>query len=422
MVEALDSVRPYMESHGGNVELLGIEDGVARIRLEGSCEGCPASASTLELAIKQALDEAAPDLEGLVVEGRRGVRLAGRRRRDRAAGRPGGARPGRGRAGVVRPRRPRRLGEGELTAIEVAGIGLIVARVEGSLLAYRDACAGCGGALADGELERGRARLPVLRAPLLPPARRPLARRGPPAARARAAARRRRPAQGGARRMSEALERAPRRAAAGRAGLEPAPAREAGRRAAGERRAQPAAPARPARAATCAATRYRPDHRHVLQLDRAPDPLRVRELPGAALRRPGAAPDRHAGRLARRLRALRRALGVASQIPIGLAFFSLDSAAGGVVALYPSPAGATESELDLDAWEELGPPNPALADLEAGRRGADRQPDGRAAAARDRADRRVLSAGRPDQGELGGDLGRRRAGGGDRRASSTSCG
>ena len=45
--EALDSVRPYMESHGGNVELLGIEDGVARLRLEGSCHGCAASASTL---------------------------------------------------------------------------------------------------------------------------------------------------------------------------------------------------------------------------------------------------------------------------------------------------------------------------------------------------------------------------------------
>ena len=37
MREALDSVRPYMESHGGDVELLGIEDGVARLRLEGSC-------------------------------------------------------------------------------------------------------------------------------------------------------------------------------------------------------------------------------------------------------------------------------------------------------------------------------------------------------------------------------------------------
>ena len=67
--EALEGVRPYMESHGGNVELLGLEDGVARLKLEGSCDGCPASASTLELAIKQALDEAAPDLAGLEVEG-----------------------------------------------------------------------------------------------------------------------------------------------------------------------------------------------------------------------------------------------------------------------------------------------------------------------------------------------------------------
>ena len=67
--EALDSVRPYMESHGGNVELLGIEDGIAKLRLEGSCNGCPASASTMELAIEQALQEAAPDLEGIDVEG-----------------------------------------------------------------------------------------------------------------------------------------------------------------------------------------------------------------------------------------------------------------------------------------------------------------------------------------------------------------
>src|SRR4051812_9014507 len=46
--EALESVRPYMESHGGAVELVALEDGVARIRLEGHCRGCSASASTLE--------------------------------------------------------------------------------------------------------------------------------------------------------------------------------------------------------------------------------------------------------------------------------------------------------------------------------------------------------------------------------------
>ena len=67
--DALDSVRPYMDSHGGDVELLSLDEGVARIRLRGSCSDCSASSVTLELAIKQALDEAAPDLEGLEVEG-----------------------------------------------------------------------------------------------------------------------------------------------------------------------------------------------------------------------------------------------------------------------------------------------------------------------------------------------------------------
>jgi Fe-S cluster biogenesis protein NfuA len=66
---ALEQVRPYMESHGGNVELLSLRDGVATIRLQGSCSSCAASTVTLELAIKQALEQAAPDLEGLEVEG-----------------------------------------------------------------------------------------------------------------------------------------------------------------------------------------------------------------------------------------------------------------------------------------------------------------------------------------------------------------
>ena len=57
-------------------------------------------------------------------------------------------------------------------------------------------------------------------------------------------------------------------------------------------------------------------------------------------------------------------LWAAFQIPIGLAFFFLSDAAEGVVALYPSPAGATESELYLDAWNELVARNGVLADLE----------------------------------------------------------
>jgi Family of unknown function (DUF5947) len=52
------------------------------------------------------------------------------------------------------------------------------------------------------------------------------------------------------------------------------------------------------------------------------------------------------------------------RIPIGLAFFLRSSSAGRVVGLYPSPAGAAECELELDAWEELCGANPVLATLE----------------------------------------------------------
>lgn len=66
---ALLGVRPYLESHGGDVELLGVEDGVVRLRLRGSCEGCPASAMTLKLAIEEAVLKAAPDVERVDAEG-----------------------------------------------------------------------------------------------------------------------------------------------------------------------------------------------------------------------------------------------------------------------------------------------------------------------------------------------------------------
>ncbi len=47
-------------------------------------------------------------------------------------------------------------------------------------------------------------------------------------------------------------------------------------------------------------------------------------------------------------------------LPIGLAFFMISSVTGTVIALYPSPAGATESELDLRAWASLCEANPEL--------------------------------------------------------------
>jgi Family of unknown function (DUF5947) len=52
------------------------------------------------------------------------------------------------------------------------------------------------------------------------------------------------------------------------------------------------------------------------------------------------------------------------RIPIGLAFFMRSSSAGRVVGLYPSPAGATECELDLAAWDDLCAANPMLGTLD----------------------------------------------------------
>src|ERR1700710_2875414 len=73
VTEALDSVRPFLASHGGNVELISVEGGVARLQLQGSGNGCPSSAATLEHALREAIDAAAPDLLGLEVEGAVGL-------------------------------------------------------------------------------------------------------------------------------------------------------------------------------------------------------------------------------------------------------------------------------------------------------------------------------------------------------------
>ena len=68
-VQALDDVRPYLGSHGGDVELLAVEDGVARVRLAGTCNGCPSSTVTLRNAIEDAILRAAPDVERIEAEG-----------------------------------------------------------------------------------------------------------------------------------------------------------------------------------------------------------------------------------------------------------------------------------------------------------------------------------------------------------------
>lgn len=147
VAQALERVRPYMESHGGDVELLGIsEDGIARLRLQGSCKSCSASSATLELAVRQALEEAAPDLRGMEVEGI--------------------AEPEPEVSGVALPMAASApswfdldgvaaLAPEQLAAVDVAGASLVVANVDGTLLAYRNVCASCAGRLENGVLSAG---------------------------------------------------------------------------------------------------------------------------------------------------------------------------------------------------------------------------------------------------------------------------
>ena len=67
---ALERVRPLLARHDGNVELLGVDDdgGVVRLRLLGSCDGCPSSSITLQLAVERAILEAAPEVVRIEVD------------------------------------------------------------------------------------------------------------------------------------------------------------------------------------------------------------------------------------------------------------------------------------------------------------------------------------------------------------------
>jgi Fe-S cluster biogenesis protein NfuA len=67
---ALESVKPRLGLHGGDVDLIGVApDGVVRLRLEGNCHGCPSSQITLKSSIEEAIYAAAPDVSALEVEG-----------------------------------------------------------------------------------------------------------------------------------------------------------------------------------------------------------------------------------------------------------------------------------------------------------------------------------------------------------------
>jgi Fe-S cluster biogenesis protein NfuA/nitrite reductase/ring-hydroxylating ferredoxin subunit len=148
---ALEQVRPYLGSHAGGVSLSGVdEQGVVHLRLEGSCDGCPSSAMTVKSAIEDAILVAAPDVvaveaEGMVETGPALLQIE-----------PFGSRapdpvPAGGWEHLDLDVSPRTL-----RALDVAGDPLVVANLDGTLVAYADRCPACLAPLSEGRLDGDR--------------------------------------------------------------------------------------------------------------------------------------------------------------------------------------------------------------------------------------------------------------------------
>ncbi len=62
----LDDIRPALQADGGDVELVGVEDGVVTVRLTGHCAGCPMSTMTLKMGIERLLKQKLPEVKEVV--------------------------------------------------------------------------------------------------------------------------------------------------------------------------------------------------------------------------------------------------------------------------------------------------------------------------------------------------------------------
>ncbi|MBS3758900.1 MAG: NifU family protein [Desulfobacterales bacterium] len=63
--QVLDKIRPSLQADGGDVELVDIEDGVVRVRLQGACAGCPMSQMTLKNGIERILKQEIPAVKSV---------------------------------------------------------------------------------------------------------------------------------------------------------------------------------------------------------------------------------------------------------------------------------------------------------------------------------------------------------------------
>ena len=151
---ALDRVRPYLGSHAGGVQYLGVRDGVARLRLEGSCHGCPSSTVTVRLAIEGAVQDAAPEVTEVVVEGMTAPPEPKLLQIGPRPGTPPGAGSSATPGGEWVPLPDIGPPSSRPVTASAGDVAVLVCSVRGTLYAYRDACASCGSPMGEATLHR----------------------------------------------------------------------------------------------------------------------------------------------------------------------------------------------------------------------------------------------------------------------------
>lgn len=145
--DALDRVRPYLGSHGGDVDLLAVDGDTVRLAFKGSCKSCPSSAVTLELAVEDAIRAAAPEVTSIEVVA------------TEPASEPTVI-PAESLLAHVHSNGSTwhpvpelaELAPGEVAGFRISGTTLLVCRVGDLPLAYRDHCPVCDDSLAGAQL------------------------------------------------------------------------------------------------------------------------------------------------------------------------------------------------------------------------------------------------------------------------------
>ena len=65
--KALEDIRPALQADGGDIQLVGIEDGVVKVQLTGACGGCPMSQMTMTEGVEKAIKKAVPQIKRVVL-------------------------------------------------------------------------------------------------------------------------------------------------------------------------------------------------------------------------------------------------------------------------------------------------------------------------------------------------------------------